>query len=419
MKKFTFCALLLTISTGLNAQTAVQDSIIMGASYANEVYYTLENGTKSEHVATDWHLGFATDAFSATIITNAGLPSPGMGAPGMSIAIWPGGTNADFATVDTAGFSTWPKLFDDSLSFELGAFNQNSTGGMDYGWGAYNLSTHVIAGDSVYIVKIGNVAYKLDIVKRQSGTYTIRYANVADATAPEVTIPASNYATKDFVFFNLIDGQIKDRELEDWDLWAVKYYDWYNGAYPNQVVTGILTHPKWEVAVVDAGTGNQSTHLDFTAGAYTTDKKNVIGQGYKFLNGMSWAVTDSDVYYLRNAAGDVWKWYPTSFVGTSQGKTVFYKQKMATAGLETATTQFVDIYPNPANDQLTVVFDSKASNAEIIVRNQTGQIVAAESLNTTTGVTQQKLDISALTNGLYFVEVNQNGFSTVKNVVKY
>lgn len=418
MKKFTIGALLLTLSTSINAQQAILDSVIMGASYANEVYYKLSDGAKSAQVANDWHLGFATDAFSATIITNAGLPSPGMGAPGMSVAIWPGGTNADFETVDTTGFSTWPKLFDDSISFELGAFNQNSTGGMDYGWGAYNVSTHVIAGDSVYIVKVGTVAYKVDIIKRQSGTYTIRYANVADASGTEVQIAASSYSTKDFVFFNLADGQVKDRELEGWDLWATKYYDWYNGAYPNQVVTGILTHPRWEVAVVEAGAGNQANHTDFSGGNFSTDK-NEIGQAYKLLAGMSWVVTDSKVYYLRNEDGDVWKWYPTAFVGTSQGKTVFYKQQMAFAGIETQEIQFVDIFPNPAQDQLTVVFDSKANSADIIVRNQMGQIVTFENINTATGVTQQKLDISALAKGLYYVEVSQNGSTTVKNVVKY
>lgn len=421
MKKITFSALLLTLTTGLNAQNPVLDSVVMGASYVNEVYYILEDGTKSEQVAADWHLGFSTDAFSVTITTNAGLPSPGMGAPGMSVAVWPGGTNADFETADSIGFSTWPKLFDDSLDFSLGAFNQNATGGMDYGWGSYNMSTHIVQGDSVYIIKVGSVTYKLEIVKKQSGTYTIRYADIADGTGTEVEIPASAYGTKDFVFFNLADGQIKDRELEGWDLWAVKYYDWYGPAgtpFANQTVTGILTNPKWEVAVVDAGAGNQSSHVDFSSGNFTSHK-NAIGQSYKSLAGMSWIVTDSKVYYLRNSAGDVWKWYPTSFVGTSQGKTVFYKQKLAFAGIESNVSEFVDIYPNPAKDQLTVVFDSKANNAEIIVRNQMGQIVTFESLNTTTGVTQQKLDISALNNGVYFVEINQNGFSTVKNVVKY
>ena len=234
----------------------------------------------------------------------------------------------------------------------------------------------------------------------------------------EVEIPAANYSGKNFVFFNLVDGQIKDRELAGWDLWATKYHDMYNVVIPDQEVTGILTNPKWEVSVVNVGAGNQASHTDYTMGNYV-DHKNEIGQSYKTLVGISWTVTNSKVYYLQNAEGDIWKWYPTKFVGTSEGKTVFYKQKVAFAGLTEEGTQFVEIFPNPAQDQLTIAFDSKASTADIIVRNQMGQVVAFENINTTSGINQQKLDISALTKGVYFVEINQNGIATVKNVVKY
>lgn len=409
MKKFTISALLLTLTAGLNAQ--VQDSLEMGDDYVNEVYYILEDGTKSPQLFADWHLGFSTGAMSATIFTNAKTTS---------VAVWQGGTNADFETADSTGFSTWPKLFNDSTDWSLGALNQNSIGGMDYGWGAYSVVTHIIEGDSVYIVKAGTVTYKVDIIKKQSGTITLRYADIADATTgTEVEIPASTYGTKDFVYFNLTDGEIKNRELEGWDLWATQYHDWY-GPNINQTVTGILTNPKWEVAIVEAGLGSQDSHTDFASGSFIANKKNALGQSYKWLNSSyQWEITESNVYYLQNTAGDVWKWYPTKYQGTGFGKTVFYKEKMATAGVETSISQFLEIYPNPAKDQLTVVFDSKANNAEIIVRNQMGQIVAFESLNTTTGVTQQKLDISAFSNGMYFVEINQNGFSIVKNVVKY
>lgn len=418
MRKITFSTLLMLASGSLLAQTSVQDSVEMGAGYVNDVYYKLSDGGKLAQPASEWHIGFATDAYSVAIISNAGLPSPGMGQPGMSIAVWPNGTNADFETVDTAGFSTWPKLFDDSLSFELGAFNQNASGSMDYGWGEYNMTTHSITGDSVYIIKIGSSTYKLDIMDKTAGSYTFRYADVSSTTGTEVTLAAStNYSSKDFVFFNLSDGQIKDRELAGWDLWAMKYYDWYNGAYPNQVVTGILTNPRWEVAVVDAGSGNQATHTDFLSGTFSPNK-NTIGQSYKSLVGMSWQVTDSKVYYLQNADGDIWKWYPTSFVGSAAGKTVFFKEQLSFAGITSQTSEFVDVYPNPIKDQFTIVFASKASDAEIIIRNQMGQIVSVNNLNTNSGINQHKLDISDLKAGMYFLELNQNGLSITENIIK-
>ncbi len=408
MKQFTIGIICMALSQSLSAQQAVQDSVIMGPSYANEVYYILSDGTKADHPADNWHLGFVTNAYSATIISNAASTS---------VSIWPGGTNADFETVDTTGYSTWPVLTNDSIDFELGAFNSNSAGGMDYGWGAYNTATHMITGDSVYLVKIGTSVYKVDIMNRASGTYTLRYADVANTTGTEVTIAASSYTTKDLVFFNLVDGQIKDNELENWDLWAVKYHDYY-GEYPNQTVTGILTNPKWEVAVVDAGSGNQATHTDYASGNFSTDK-NELGQSYKWLNSsFQWEVTDAKVYYLQNAEGDVWKWYPTNFVGTSEGKTVFFKQQMAFAGIESNEVQFVDVYPNPAQDRLNIVFDSNANETVLNIRNTMGQIVYTENFASTSGITQKQLDIAGYINGMYFLEITQNGSTTIKNIIK-
>lgn len=421
MKKFTFSALLLTFSAGLNAQTAVQDSVIMGASYANEVYYILEDGAKSPQAANDWNLGFSTGSTSSVIFSNAA---------NSVVKLWPDGTNDDFETaIDVSGFGTWPELVNDPADFNKGSFNQNALGmimemgvpsSLDDGWGVYSFSDHIMRGDSIYVVKVGSDFYKVDFIKKELGTITLRYASVESTTAgTQVAVPAATYGTKNFVFFNLADGQVKDRELEGWDMWFTKYHDNYGGA-GIMAVTGILTNPKLQVAIVNAGAGNQATYTDLSSAAYSGDK-NVIGDGYKSVDYTTgtWNVTNADVYYLQNANGDIWKWYPTAFVGTSQGKTVFYKQKVAFAGLTEEGTQFVEIYPNPAKDQLTIAFDSKANTADIIVRNQMGQVVVSENFNTITGVTQQKLDISALANGVYYVEINQNGNATVKNVVKY
>lgn len=422
MKKFTLSAILLTISLGASAQQAVLDSVEMGNGYANEVYYKLSDGTKSPQAFADWHLGFSTGTMSSTIISNA---------KNTTIKIWPNGTNDDFETaIDTTGYSSWPVMVNDSVDFYQGAFNQNidytntmvyqgQTMLLDYGWGAYNFATHIVTGDSIYLVKVGNDVFKLDIIKKQNGTYFFRFGNLDATTSTEIQVAGTNYNTKEFVFYNLTTNEIKDRELADWDLWAIQYHDWYNGMAADQVVTGILTNPKWEVAKVNVGTGNQSSHVDYSSGNFIYNK-NAVGQGYKYMNqAYQWVVYDDEVYYLRNEDGEVWKWYPTKFMGAGYGRTVFYKQQIGFLGLEEQTIQFVDIYPNPAQDILTVVFDSKANNTEIIVRNQMGQVVSVESFNTTTGVAQQKLDISAFTNGVYFVEVNQNGFSTVKSIVKH
>lgn len=418
MNKITLNLLMFVSTLTLNAQQSIQDSLEMGVGYANEVYYKLEDGQKHATPANNWHIGFSTDAYSSTIISNAGLPSPGMGVAGMSIYKYPNGTNTAFETVDTTGMTAWTKIYDDSISFELGAFNQGATGHPDYGWGSYNMANHQIVGNSVFVLKTPENTYKIDFIRKATGTITFRYAKVGEATGTEVSIPLSTtYAAKDFVFFNLVTGEVVDKELEDWDLWAVKYIDFYNGNIPNQAVTGILTNPKWTVAKVNVGSQTQATHQEFGTATYSSNK-NAIGQNYKELVNMVWQVTEEDVYYLKNEAGDVWKWYPTKLVGTGAGKTVFMKQKMATVGIESTEIQFIDIYPNPASNDMTIVFDSKGSSVDFTIRNQMGQVVFRENATTNTGITQQKLDISTLTQGMYFVEVNQNGNAMIQSIIK-
>lgn len=54
MKSFTLSLLMTGSILALNAQTAVQDSVEMGAGYANEVYYKLSDGQKSATPANNY-----------------------------------------------------------------------------------------------------------------------------------------------------------------------------------------------------------------------------------------------------------------------------------------------------------------------------------------------------------------------------
>ncbi len=409
-----FSLLGLGATTMSTAQTAVKDSVIMGQNYANEVYYTLDDGTQSSVNGDDWHLMFSTDIRSVGISSNA---------KNSTVKKWPNGDNGDFSiAIDTTGFSSWEELKNDPADYEVGAFNQNPSGSFNYGWGTYSPSTHKVTGDSIYLVTVGDSAlYKVDVISLTQGVMTFRYA-LYDATdqGTEIDIDGANYNTKDFVFFNLVDGQVKDRELEGWDLWFLKYHDLYQGQ-SIEVVTGVLTNPKLEVAKVDVGSGNQATANNFF-GSFFSNDKNVIGETYKSLNynNFEWEVTDSLVYYIKDtASGNVWKWYPTKFVGQSEGKTVFMKEQVGFAGLSTEKTQFLDVYPNPMNNKLTVVFDSKANKANIELYNSMGQVMLTNLFDTSNGnLTEKELDVSSLKRGLYFVRISQNGQSTVQKVIK-
>lgn len=426
MKKITFSALLLTLSTGLSAQ--VLDSVsIGGGTSVNEVWYKLSDGTETDSPLNDWDLAFSTNTMSATIRINSGK---GSHTGTLRAWIWPDGDNSDWnTTIDVSNIASWQELENDPKSWETGAFNQNidwtntmvyggQTVYLDNGWGVYNMATHAVVGDSIYVLQLANGSYKkIDIINKTSGTVNFRIADLDGSNEVTQAFVGSNYTGKVFGYYSIEDDAFLNPEpaSTDWDLVFTKYRDLVSGIMYG--VSGILTSPNWEVVEVN-GVADPADFEDYSSQSFTTEI-NTIGSDWKTYTGGQYVVADDLVYFVRNSGGDIWKIIPTGFVGGTEGKFLFTKQQIAFLGLTEEGTQFVEIYPNPAKDQLTIAFDSKANSADIIVRNQMGQVVAAESFNTITGITKQKLDISALANGVYYVEINQNGNATVKNVVKY
>lgn len=71
------------------------------------------------------------------------------------------------------------------------------------------------------------------------------------------------------------------------------------------------------------------------------------------------------------------------------------------------------IYPNPATDNLTVVFAKETLNARVTLTNTLGQIVKTKVENATE---QTSLDVSNLTTGVYFVTAEAGGTTEVYKV---
>jgi hypothetical protein len=71
------------------------------------------------------------------------------------------------------------------------------------------------------------------------------------------------------------------------------------------------------------------------------------------------------------------------------------------------------IYPNPANEFLTVDLGEISGTAKILVTDVLGNLVSAQ----VTSDRKNRIDLSGLPRGVYFVSVNGNGKSAVKKFV--
>lgn len=311
--------ILLSVFFSAKAQV-VSDTVSMGAGYANEVWYSLDNGIQGSHVRNNWDIAFSITGFSATILTNS--------AEGTELWTYPNGDTSAWSSVDTTGMSAWAQNWNSDTSWALGAFSANTstTDPYDLGWGIYNQVTHFVIGDSIYIIKLSNGDYKkLWIEKSASAVYSFRYEDLDGSNTASATINKSNYFTKNFAYYSLQTASESDREptTADWDLVFTKYTAFVPTAYG---VTGVLTNI--DVESVDVRNVDESTYDDWQAQTFST-RINEIGYDWKTfdMGTFSYIIEDSTVYFVKAKNGGIWKLVFTGFGGSTDGNFIFTKKK--------------------------------------------------------------------------------------------
>jgi len=298
---------------------AKADSLVSGAGYANDVYYSLKNGVVKTEPRAEWDLAFATISKSVSILINSGTKD--------SLFVWKGGAIADFdkaAALDNK--KNLATSFDSLSWYNYSAFEQNvsPTNPYDQGWGIYNGNTHDVAGDSVYILKLATGAYKkIAIISRNSTTYafTFKIADLAANAASEtVTITPASYPTKNFIYYSVVNKTVIDREPDKttWDFVFTKY-DSKLPAYP--LVTGILTNEG--VSSVKL-VGADSTKV-YTSATFTKKVSN-IGFDWKSFNGSAYVISNP-YYFVKSIDGDYYQLKFTAFKYAT-GVTLFEVKKL-------------------------------------------------------------------------------------------
>jgi PKD repeat protein len=177
-------------------------------------------------------------------------------------------------------------------------------------------------------------------------------------------------------------------------------------------------------SIVTTGTGNVVTFAS---------PISVTGPFFLGMDGLAYSTTAQDSVALIHtddgevSPGTAWEkwsgtsgWYAysdaTNSWGTSMAHAIFPIMCSATTGeiqILNNTSEVV-IYPNPASNMLAVnVNFKKEDNVNIKVYNAVGQLVISKQVSNTMGGTFN-LDLGAVTNGVYFVNVS----TSQKNVTR-
>ena len=412
MKKGLLLLTMTLLSGALLAQE--QKEVITGAGYADDVYYSLENGSVTTVARNTWDLGFTTSNFSVSILANNGA--------GVEVYTYPAGDTADWATLDTTGM-VWTPMYNSIETFDEGAFSANAIGHPDYGWGTYNMSTHNITGDSLYVIKTLAGEYKkIAIIMRGSmaNTWEFKYANLDGSDEQSVLLNSGDYNSKSFVYYSIDSLKIVDREpaTADWDLLFTKYWD---NTIPYNV-TGILTNEDHILAQEIKEEGlDQPTFVEFEDSSFTAEI-SIIGSDWKSFNmgTMSYEVDSTVVYFLKRYGetdSTYYKLYFTGFTGMSEGKYTFMQEELSlVSSRNPGIIQMLQVYPNPASEYLNVVFDH-TGNTSIQIIDMTGRTVYS-TLHNAGGFTNMTLDINQLNPGLYFLKVNAEEETGVLRFIK-
>lgn len=410
MKKLFFIITTIAFTLHLSAQIVVSDSVTMGGSYANDVYYSLKNGSVAQHSNTNWHLAFRnglqTDGvfINSTAFVNAYL------------------TNADttqWSTIDSSNATT--EIFNTDTNWNIGALNRTMDNPYS-SWGIYNTLTHKVIGDSLYILKVAGNWMKLWVVEKDMGKWKVRIANTNGNNDTTFIINSADFKNRLFAYVNVLNNTVINNEPADstWDIKFTRYaaYQPMQGVYYPS--TGVLSNSGIKVAKV---TGiNKVEFNDYTSQTFVNNISTIGSDWKSFDNGtFRWKVADSTVYFIKVKNGDVYKMYFTGFTGQAQGKSYFNIEKLYTTGIAQVNNplQSVTVYPNPASNQVNVVVDSKntISNLTISLVNINGQKVIDNSFTNANGFNNYTINTTGLNNGIYFVMVTANGFTTTQKLV--
>jgi hypothetical protein len=85
---------------------------------------------------------------------------------------------------------------------------------------------------------------------------------------------------------------------------------------------------------------------------------------------------------------------------------------------ENSPVHSLDIYPNPASDMLNVLFKSeKDETVDIRLVSLTGKVILEEVIGSSAGNYHSVLDVKALPDGMYFLELESSSSKLVSKVV--
>ncbi len=345
------------------------DTVKMGASSANDVFYSLATGTVKTENGKNWHVAFSL----------AGAPDSG--------AVWANHNSGNsfvkvynvhkdlsqWATVTLADTTTSTLSFNNDQGWDQGAFNMNGSSNTQYGWGHYDFASHDLVGDSIFIVKANGVFYKFAInsltgTGASSGNWNIQMDTFSGPIMYD-TIKFANYTDRHFAYYNFATISDTNREPSKptWDLVFNRYStnDPLSGPRPFNSVIGALSNVGVKVAKANAiHVDSAFAHYgDYVYPSWAPDATVISKVGYNwktFTPPTTWSVPDSVSYLIQDVLGNLYQLQFLSYSGSAGGAIELRKRMIIPVVIVDPLIPIhaYDFFPNPVQNNLIMSFFS-------------------------------------------------------------
>ncbi len=428
MKKIIFQIVFIALIGSILPAFGELVNISVGPQYTNQIWYDLTSNTQTTIPLASWDIAFFSYNQNASIRINSGAGA----------RLWEilGKTYDDFdSNIDTTGLTSNPEKFvewyNSDTTWTIGAFNRGRDGFKtegDFGWGNYDMNTHAIVGDKLYIYRsIEGKYYIFTIQDLISGTYTFKYRDLNTSDAITREFSKSSTTSKLFGYYSISSDKFLDLEplKSDWYLLFSKYIAMISDDSGNIVpysVMGVLTNYELPVVKVENIPPENAELPDLST--FSTNISTIGHTWKKFDMQNGWSLVPNLSYFIQRDEDFFYHIYFTAFGGSSTGNITFNSDVLIIDNVKEAfesSNTFIlapsIIEPNSAFDILFNA-NSTTTKAELTLYTITGEIVLTHNLNLVEGLNAFSIP-NNLVSGMYIVSLNINGhISAQKLIVK-
>lgn len=411
MRHIAFYASILTFHC-LTAQTSV--TVSTGPGNLTQTYYSLQNGVQGSAPLNEWDLAFEITGFSSSIRVNT---AKGYSVYQASTVV------TEWNSVNTPDVANWTLIHNSETDWSVGALNHGNNlsepDGFNVGWGLYNIITHTITGNKIYVIEDGSGYYrKLRINSLLTGSYSFTYADLDGSNEHQGVVNKSAFADRNFAYWSMTTHEAIDLEpaTGTWDLVFTKYIGFVPDAYG---LTGVLQNKGIEALQVD----DVPTDLADPWSAPYSVEINTIGADWKTFNmtTFEYEYVQDRTYFVKDRQGSIWKLIFTGYGGAANGDITFTQELVSLTDIgEIGAGSTLTIFPNPIVDgSLNAVMEGMPGISTISIFDVQGRTVHQGSLSNGSGMGPHSVDVSTLSNGVYMLQVRGSGsMSSARFVVQ-